>query len=83
MPASETVLVLLRPSGTAVNAWATGTGRKAPTMVRNRARRMLKELLPELFQGRRKTRVQQTGRKRRTSRAAQPSRKRRTSRRVG
>lgn len=72
LPKGETVLVLLRPSGTVAGVWAAGSGRKAPAGVASRAKRMVRELLPHLF----------PTRKRRTSRrktAARP--KKRTSRR--
>jgi hypothetical protein len=77
MPKGESVLVLLRPSGSAAGVWATGTGRKAPPSVARRAKAMVRELLPHLFSARTKRTSA-----RRTSRASNgtPKRSRRTSR---
>lgn len=83
MEDDKSILVLVRPSGSTVGGWISGTGKKVPARVMGRARKFLRELMPELFPAsvRRKTRKQ---RRRRTSRAPrQPTRRRRTSRRVG
>lgn len=82
MMLSDSVILLLRPSGTAIAAYNAGTGRKTTSIIRNRARRVLKGLMPELFPGRHGTRTKARGGRRRTSRAPSP-RRRRTSRRVG
>jgi hypothetical protein len=75
MPKDEAVLVLLRPSGSCVGVYASGSGRKAPPAVARRARRMVRDLMPELFARNRRS-------KRKTSRRATAvrPRKRRTSR---
>lgn len=81
LPQAESILLLLRPSGTSVGAWAVGTGRKVPDKVARRARKVLRELMPDLFGGRRGS---TRGARRRTSRAPKaPARRRRTSRRLG
>ena len=70
----ETVLVLLRPTGSVAGVWAAGSGRKAPAGVARRAKRMVRELLPHLFPARtrrtsrRKTAVRAKLRTKRTSR---------------
>lgn len=78
LPADDTVLVLLRPSGSVIGVYAAGTGRRAPSGVARRAGRMLRELMPELFPKKRRTSI--SPRKKRTSRRPPKSRGRRTSR---
>jgi len=75
MPADDAVLVLLRPSGTCVGVYASGSGRKAPARVASRARRMVRDLMPELFARTKKRRTSRRAtavrpRVRRTSRPA-------------
>lgn len=76
MPKDEAVLVLLRPSGSCIGVYASGTGRKAPSRVASRARRMVRDLMPELFPRRRPRGERRTSRR---ATAVRP-RKRRTSR---
>jgi len=88
MQSTETVLVLLGPGGQAISVVAAGSGRKAPAAVARRAKKMVRELLPELAPKRRRTsrspssrRPRQTAvRKRRTSRAKKPLRRSRGKR---
>lgn len=78
LPKDEAVFLLLRPSGTAIGAYATGTGRKAPRTVLLKARRMLKQAMPQLFRKARRS-SRKPSATRRSSRKGPPNR-RRTSR---
>lgn len=80
MPKGDTVIVLLRPTGSTMGVYAAGTGRQATGRVRNRAARMVRELLPQLFAGRRSRRTSRAPSKsaervKRTSRAARSKRR--------
>lgn len=82
LPNDEAILLLVRPSGSAVVAFASGTGRRAPRSVMLKARRALKQLMPQLFRSRprRSSRPDGVTKKRRSSREGARNR-RRTSRR--
>lgn len=86
MEPNEAVLLLVRPTGGFAGVWLTGSGRRAHTRLAGKCRRLVRELLPELFfRRRRRTSRRASGGKklkRRTSRASRTRRRgRRTSRR--
>jgi hypothetical protein len=72
VPYPNALLLLLRPSGSVAGVYVAGSGDKAPHKVALRARRMVRQVVPEVS----------VPKKRKTSRAATVARapKRRTSR---
>jgi hypothetical protein len=75
MADDESVLILVRPTGSVAGVFLSGTGRKASPRIAVKARRMARELVPDVFGG--------SGPKHRTSRPKTTNgaaRARRTSR---
>lgn len=87
MEPDEAVLLLVRPTGGFAGVWLSGSGRRASSKMAGRCKRLVREMLPELFSKRRRTSRRPRGNKklrRRTSRGRRGARRaRRTSRRRG